>query len=273
MINSKKPFPVRHHTHEVITHESTSAPLTAQLDTAPVEEVKLGAATAETLSAAPAASTLSTSEVIKKPASNKAESSATTMKVMDDAVTEVKEQVVDIREKVKNAIETMSSQVAEIRNLSEQANAVETFTTAAEELVPVETVVEEATVPTATAEAAETTVEPAAQEAPAVDAEVAAKTVIEATGTAEAATAEEATEAARSHEKPARTTAAMKSIKAFEGNEDGTPVYHYFYCKRPDGREIVYKRNTASKTYAGEIASLKRSIAMRGITVVKEVIE
>lgn len=86
---------------------------------------------------------------------------------------------------------------------------------------------------------------------------------------AETAAVETTNEATESAEKPESTIAETASTPA----ATSAITYHYFYCKSKDGRDITYRRNTASKTYNDEVAALKRSFAARGMTLVKEEIK
>lgn len=51
------------------------------------------------------------------------------------------------------------------------------------------------------------------------------------------------------------------------------PATHYFYCTKPDGKEVVYKRNTASASYESEIASFRKYLEKEGIIINKEEIK
>lgn len=51
------------------------------------------------------------------------------------------------------------------------------------------------------------------------------------------------------------------------------PATHYFYCTKPDGKEVVYKRNTASASYESEITSFRKYLEKEGIVINKEEIK
>ena len=51
------------------------------------------------------------------------------------------------------------------------------------------------------------------------------------------------------------------------------PATHYFYCTKPDGKEVVYKRNTASASYESELASFRKHLEKEGITINREEIK
>lgn len=55
--------------------------------------------------------------------------------------------------------------------------------------------------------------------------------------------------------------------------EEAAPATHYFYCTKPDGKEVVYKRNTASASYESEIASFRKYLEKEGIIINKEEIK
>ena len=48
---------------------------------------------------------------------------------------------------------------------------------------------------------------------------------------------------------------------------------HYFYCKKPDGTEVTYTRNTAAKTYKAEVVFFRRHLAAQGIEIINEEIK
>lgn len=51
------------------------------------------------------------------------------------------------------------------------------------------------------------------------------------------------------------------------------PAIHYFYCKKPDGTEATYTRNTAAKTYKSEVIFFRRHLASQGIEILREEIK
>ena len=56
-------------------------------------------------------------------------------------------------------------------------------------------------------------------------------------------------------------------------NPEQTPAIHYFYCTKPDGKEVVYKRNTASASYKSDITSFRKNLEKEGIVINKEEIK
>lgn len=58
-----------------------------------------------------------------------------------------------------------------------------------------------------------------------------------------------------------------------ETEAEAVPATHYFYCTKPDGKEVVYKRNTASASYESEITSFRKYLEKEGIVINKEEIK
>lgn len=58
-----------------------------------------------------------------------------------------------------------------------------------------------------------------------------------------------------------------------EAATEEAPATHYFYCTKPDGKEVVYKRNTASASYESEITSFRKHLEKEGIIINKEEIK
>lgn len=58
-----------------------------------------------------------------------------------------------------------------------------------------------------------------------------------------------------------------------EAAAEEAPATHYFYCTKPDGKEVVYKRNTASASYESEITSFRKHLEKEGIIINKEEIK
>lgn len=58
-----------------------------------------------------------------------------------------------------------------------------------------------------------------------------------------------------------------------EATAEEAPATHYFYCTKPDGKEVVYKRNTASASYESEITSFRKHLEKEGIIINKEEIK
>lgn len=56
-------------------------------------------------------------------------------------------------------------------------------------------------------------------------------------------------------------------------NPEQIPAIHYFYCTKPDGKEVVYKRNTASASYKSDITSFRKNLEKEGIVINKEEIK
>lgn len=92
------------------------------------------------------------------------------------------------------------------------------------------------------------------------------------------APAEEVVTESPTEEAVAETLAAETSVMAETPAPTEAPevvadlpvVYHYFHCKKPDGKEVIYKRNTASKSYLAEVEAFKKSLANQGIVILKE---
>lgn len=51
------------------------------------------------------------------------------------------------------------------------------------------------------------------------------------------------------------------------------PQIHYFYCKKPDGTEVTYKKSTATKSYATEVPAFRKYLANQGIIINREEIK
>lgn len=65
-------------------------------------------------------------------------------------------------------------------------------------------------------------------------------------------------------------TVTTQAIEDSEPAGSTEPTTHYFYCKKPDGTKVTYKRSLASKGYAAEVAALKKNCEEQGIVIVSE---
>ncbi len=50
-------------------------------------------------------------------------------------------------------------------------------------------------------------------------------------------------------------------------------VFHYFNCQKPDGKLVVYKRNTQTKNYQSEVVAFRKYLAKQNIAILNEVIK
>lgn len=65
----------------------------------------------------------------------------------------------------------------------------------------------------------------------------------------------------------------VDSSEPLNPEQTETPAIHYFYCTKPDGKEVVYKRNTASASYKSDITSFRKNLEKEGIVINKEEIK
>ena len=68
-------------------------------------------------------------------------------------------------------------------------------------------------------------------------------------------------------------TETADSSEPLNPEQTETPAIHYFYCTKPDGKEVVYKRNTASASYKSDITSFRKNLEKEGIVINKEEIK
>ena len=55
--------------------------------------------------------------------------------------------------------------------------------------------------------------------------------------------------------------------------EEVVPATHYFYCRKADGTEVTYKKNTAAKSYQAEVPAFRRYLANQGTEILSEEIK
>ena len=65
----------------------------------------------------------------------------------------------------------------------------------------------------------------------------------------------------------------VDSSELLNPEQTETPAIHYFYCTKPDGKEVVYKRNTTSASYKSDITSFRKNLEKEGIVINKEEIK
>ena len=76
----------------------------------------------------------------------------------------------------------------------------------------------------------------------------------------------------------ARLSVLNKKSKAVEKPKPApvpapvVPKVHYFYCNK-EGKEVVYERNTTTKSYESEVVAFRKYLAKQGIVINKEEIK
>lgn len=48
---------------------------------------------------------------------------------------------------------------------------------------------------------------------------------------------------------------------------------HYFYCKKPDGKKVTYRRDTSTKTYEDEVKYFRKYLEKQNIVILNEEIK
>lgn len=90
----------------------------------------------------------------------------------------------------------------------------------------------------------------------------------------EVRSSEQASEETASVNSPVAEEPASEKVvteqPAAEVREETQPTMHYFYCTKPDGSSVTYKRSMTSKTYAAEVESFKKYLASQGIVINEE---